>query len=305
MTSEGKIRRYSFLPMERCNMCGAGRAEHAILGRRLDRPQGRSPRKVAGISTTVMKCRCCGLVFANPQPVPANIQDHYGVPPESYWQERYFTEDPSYFQGEIRRLRQLLDIQPGMRSLDIGAGLGKAMKALHQAGFDSYGLEPSMPFHERALGRMGMPADKLKLGMLEDVDYPERHFDFITFGAVLEHLYDPSASILKAMRWLRPGGIMHIEVPSSKWLVNRMANWLYRLKGTDHVANISPMHEPYHLYEFDLRCFTGHARANGYKVVYHDHYVCDTYLPKILDPLLKPWMRWTGCGMQLCVWLSR
>jgi 2-polyprenyl-3-methyl-5-hydroxy-6-metoxy-1,4-benzoquinol methylase len=45
------------------------------------------------------------------------------------------------------------------------------------------------------------------------VIFPEAHFDFITFGAVLEHLYDPSMSIHKAMSWLKPSGIMHIEVP--------------------------------------------------------------------------------------------
>jgi SAM-dependent methyltransferase len=300
-----KTRRYAFLPVDRCNMCGAGKADHAVLGRRLDRPQGMNPRKVAGISTTVMKCRACGLVFADPQPVPADLQDHYGVPPESYWKESYFTADPSYFQGEIQRLRQLMEIKPGTRSLDIGAGLGKAMTALAQAGFDSYGLEPSLPFHERAVGRMGIPADKLKLGMMEEVDYPSECFDFITFGAVLEHLYDPSASILKAMSWLKPNGIIHIEVPSSRWLVSRLVNLIYRWRGTDHVANISPMHEPFHLYEFDLRSFNAHARKNGYTVAFHEHYVCETYLPKLLDPILKPWMQWTGTGMQLCVWLRK
>ena len=38
--------------------------------------------------------------------------------------------------------------------------------------------------------------------MLEEVDYEANSFDFITFGAVLEHLYDPAQSIKQVMKWL-------------------------------------------------------------------------------------------------------
>ena len=67
-------------------------------------------------------------------------------------------------------------------------------------------LNHPLPFYERAISKMNIDPGKLKLGMIEDVDYPENHFDFITFGAVLEHLYHPAASIEKAMKWLKPGG---------------------------------------------------------------------------------------------------
>jgi 2-polyprenyl-3-methyl-5-hydroxy-6-metoxy-1,4-benzoquinol methylase len=51
---------------------------------------------------------------------------------------------------------------------------------------------------------MKIPPEKLQLGMIENIEYPKDNFDFITFGAVLEHLYDPSAAIKKAMNWLKP-----------------------------------------------------------------------------------------------------
>ncbi len=296
---------YSFKAIASCNMCGEAVANHKVLGKRMNRSQGKNPKNRTGITTTVLRCNACDLIYSNPQPIPASIQDHYGVPPEDYWKESYFTVNENYFQHEINVLKKLQEFQPGMKALDIGAGLGKGMIALERAGYETYGFEPSEPFHDRAINKMGISAERLKLGMLEEVDYPENTFDFISFGAVLEHLYDPSASIVKALSWLKPGGLIQIEVPSSHWLINRLVNFYYRLRRSDYVANLSPMHEPYHLYEFDLKSFEQHAQKHGYEIASHTYFVADTYLPKSLDWLLKPWMRRTNTGMQLSIWLRK
>ena len=297
--------RYTFKKVVECNMCGSKSNSHKILGKRLNKSQGKNPRSKIGITTTVCKCSNCGLVYSNPQPIPFDLQDHYGVPPEDYWKESYFETNENYFQGEIARLKELMDIQPGMKSLDIGAGLGKQMKALDKVGFDTYGFEPSKPFYERAISKMNITQDKLKLGAIEDVEYPNDYFDFISFGVVLEHVYDPSSSIEKALKWLKKDGIIHIEVPSSSWLTNKIINLYYKLILTDYVGNISPMHEPYHLYEFGLKSFNSNAQKNEYEIVFHEYYVCQTFLPEILNKVIKPYMKKTDQGMQLCVWLKK
>jgi ubiquinone/menaquinone biosynthesis C-methylase UbiE len=286
-------------------MCGSKTDTHKTLGKRLNASQGRNPKNKIGITTTIVKCTNCGLIYANPQPVPFDIQDHYGVPPESYWKEDYFKVTDSYFQGEIKTLKKLMDFKDDLKSLDIGAGLGKQMIALRKIGFDTYGFEPSKQFYERAISKMGINPEKLKLGMIEEVEYAENYFDFISFGAVLEHLYDPSASILKALKWLKPNGIIHIEVPSSDWLIGKIINLFYKLKLTDYVGNLSPMHEPFHLHEFGLKSFEEHARQHNYELAFDEYYVCQTYMPKIADYILKPYMRLTNTGMQLCVWLRK
>jgi ubiquinone/menaquinone biosynthesis C-methylase UbiE len=286
-------------------MCGSKTDTHKILGKRLNGSQGINPRNKIGITTTIIKCTDCGLHYSNPQPVPFDIQDHYGVPPEDYWKEDYFNVADNYYQGAIDRIKTLMDFKEGMKSLDIGAGIGREMIALSNAGFDTYGFEPSKQFHERAISKMGIKPEQLKLGMMEEVEYPENHFDFITFGAVLEHLYDPSDSILKAMKWLKPNGIIHIEIPSSDWFIGKIINLVYKLQGTDYVGNLSPMHEPYHLYEFGLKSFQEHAKQHGYEMAFHEYYVCQTFMPKLADFILKPFMKWTHTGMQLCVWLRK
>lgn len=297
--------KYTFQYITHCNMCGADSSKHRVLGKRLNRSQGKRPSKKIGITTTVLKCKDCGLIYSNPQPIPNDLQDHYGIPPKDYWKDEYFIENKDYFKKEIEVLEKIMKVSVGMKSLDIGAGLGKQMIALADAGFDAHGFEPSKPFYRQAISKMKIDPTKLKLGMIEELEYPDNYFDFISFGAVLEHLYDPANSINRAMKWLKPTGILHIEVPSSKWLVSKIINFYYKIKMTDYVGNISPMHEPFHLYEFGLKSFEKHAKKNNYEIAFHEYYVCQTFLPKILDTVLVPYMKKTNTGMQLCVWLRK
>lgn len=271
---------YRFRSVDACNMCTAPTKGAAVLGRRLSAHQGVRPTRAVGIATTVQRCGACGLVFSNPMPVPLEIAQHYGTPPDEYWREQYFDVDPEgYFVSQIERFRLLWGRSGHPRALDIGAGIGKAMLSMDRAGFDAYGLEPSEPFHERAVSKAGIDPDRLQLASVETAAYPTHSFDFVSFGAVLEHLYDPAASIEKAFTWLAPGGLVHIEVPSSRWLTSRLGNLAYRLQGLDYSANISPMHVPYHLYEFTREAFEAHARRAGYRVAGHRFYVGETFLP--------------------------
>jgi 2-polyprenyl-3-methyl-5-hydroxy-6-metoxy-1,4-benzoquinol methylase len=296
---------YKFQKTEKCEMCGAPFIEFKTLGKRLNKSQGVNPLRKIGITVTIQQCTSCDLIFSNPMPIPYSLQDHYGVPPENYWVDNYFTVDENYFRGVINWLASYKDITPGLKALDIGAGIGKCMIALERSGFDVYGIEPSIPFYERALNKMNIPASKIQNKAIEDAHFESETFDFITFGAVLEHLYNPGKAIEKAVVWLKPGGIIHIEVPSAHWLTNKLINRIYKLKGTDYVANLSPMHEPYHLYEFGLKSFQKHATNHNYTIADHRYIVCDTFLPKSLDFILKPYMKSTDKGMQLALLLRK
>jgi 2-polyprenyl-3-methyl-5-hydroxy-6-metoxy-1,4-benzoquinol methylase len=287
---------YRFSPVVCCDMCGSRRFR--LLGMRLNGRQGMQPKKAAGIAVSVKQCRDCALIFADPQPVPETFADHYGMPPEDYWAASAFQPNDDYFADEIKTAQRLLLFRPGMKALDIGAGLGKAMQALTSAGFDTWGIEPSEPFYRRAIERV--EADRLLLSTIEEADFEGEQFDFITFGAVLEHLYNPSAALDKAMKWLKPGGVIQAEVPNSHYLMSKIINSYFRARGTNYVTHISPMHPPFHLYEFSLRSF------KKYKVAEQKFAVCTiTGLPRTLHPLLRWWMERTNTGMQLTVYLRR
>jgi len=188
---------YYFEDIYRCEMCGDDTPSHKILGQRLNQSQGVSPRKKIGISVSVKKCCKCNLVYSSPQPVPFDIQDHYGIPPDSYWLPIYFNVDEKYFLNQIQQAKKILAFKPETAALDVGAGLGKCMIAMERAGFLSYGFEPSKPFYERAINKRGISEEKMKLGAIEEGEYPHKSFDFITYGAVFEHLYHPAVSLKK------------------------------------------------------------------------------------------------------------
>ena len=297
--------KYYFLSIEKCNLCDAPKEQFKTLGKRLNSSQGKRPRRKVGICTTIQKCSNCDLIFANPMPIPFDIQDHYGKTPESYWTNDYFKIDENYFKGVLDWVNTIQPFEKGMKALDIGAGIGKGMVAMEKAGYEVFGIEPSISFYERALDRMGIDQGKIQNVAIEDAKFDENYFDFISFGAVLEHLYDPGESIQKAMQWLKPGGLIQIEVPSAHWLTNKIINRYYRMIGTDYVANLSPMHEPYHLYEFGLKSFEFHAKANGYAIADSHYIVCDTFLPSWMDFIVKPYMKARNKGMQLSILLQK
>jgi SAM-dependent methyltransferase len=294
----GPHERFEFVDAPRCVMCGGERAR--VLGRRLSRHQGLRPRRLTGVATTVVRCSRCGLVYCDPRPVPDDPAALYDLAPEHYWR------DPSpggeAFGDEIARFTELWGGTGAPRALDVGAGTGRAMTALERAGFAVHGLEPSPAFRSRAI-EQGVPARRLKLGTVETADYEPATFDLITFGAVLEHLHDPAAALSRALPWLAPGGLIHAEVPSARWLLGRALNAAYRFGGTDNVTNLSPMHVPYHLYEFTPDSFARHGDRAGYEIASTRVYVGDTYLPDPLSRAATRLMERTGTGMQLQVWL--
>ena len=300
------MKKYSFKEIVECEMCGSKTSSHKVLGQRLNKSQGFRPKKKTGISVSIQKCTSCNLIYSNPQPIPNNIQDHYGTPPEDYWGEKYFNWSPNYFAYQINEAKELLPFKSGMTALDIGAGIGKAMKSLDAAGFDTFGLEPSEPFFERAIEKMEINPEKLKLGTIEELEYDDNSFDFITFGAVFEHLYEPSVCLTKALKWLKPGGVIQIEVPSSKWLMPKYMNGYFRLVRTNYVTNLSPMHSPFHLYEFDIKSFESLTKKLNFLIVKKRYEVGSIYhFPKFLHGMLKWYMKKTNKGMQLTVYLKK
>ncbi|HMG83612.1 MAG TPA: class I SAM-dependent methyltransferase [Ferruginibacter sp.] len=300
------MKKYSFEEIINCEMCGNATANHAILGQRLNQSQGLNPKNKSGISVSIKKCNNCELIYSSPLPVPENIQDHYGIPPEDYWRPAYFISNPVYFSSEIAIIKKLLPYKEGRKVLDIGAGIGHAMLALEREGFDVYGFEPSEPFYKKAIAVMNIKPERLKLGMIENMEYEENTFDVITIGAVFEHLYHPSACLKKALSWLKPGGLIYIEVPSSNYFISKLINFYYYIRGTNYVTNISPMHSPFHLYEFSPKSFSILEDKMNFKIERIDHHVCDiAFIPKIFHPIFKKYMQITNTGMQISVYLRK
>ena len=296
---------YKFREISECNMCGAGKEQHKFLGTRLKGHQGYFPSSRQSEGTLVFRCLNCRLIFCNPIPIPEQLKDHYGISPEQYWGTGDLTYDGNHFVEQLRKLRDFMHVSSETKALDIGAGIGHTMVAMQHANIDAYGLEPSMSFYKYAIQENNISTERIKADTIEDAVYGASYFDFINYRSVLEHFVDPYMALKKGLSWLKKDGVMHVEVPSSDWLISALGNLFYKVSAKGKVVNLSPMHPPYHLYEFSLRSFEELSDRLDYDIVDTEYYVCDTYLPRFLDPILKPWMRRSNRGMMLALWLRK
>jgi len=301
---------YDITEKIQCEACLSSRDLHKLIGRRMDSRQGFFPRKKIGMMVSVLRCFQCGLIFSTPQVRPLDIDSHYGNPIEYFSSEELAFElqvDTTYSDSAELRDQWLLEgidipIDPfvGMRALDIGVGHGKNYLWLERAGFEVYGIEPSLSFYSRLIDQMRIDASRLKNNPVEEAVFPSDYFNYITFGAVLEHLYSPREALIRVSKWLAPGGVIHCEVPSSNWLGSKIVNAYFTMIGTQFTTHLSPLHPPFHLYEFTASALDYLGKAAGLEILRLRVIPCgSSFLPRQLSSVAHFLMEYTGTGMQI------
>ena len=301
------FRTYDFRRVDHCAMCATSISSSRILGLRLDRSVGLNPRNKSGMAITIHRCNVCDLIYSNPEPKPAALTDHYDIPVDSYWNEEQLSQSIEIHSRHLNKCKTLLGFYPGMKALDVGVGVGNGFAALKQAGFDTWAIEPSPSFRKKALELTQADEERIQLSSIEEADFPDEHFDFVSLSGVFEHLYDPAANLRRCMKFLKPGGIWYAEVPSSNWLIARLINRYYKLVGTSFTTNLSPMHIPFHIHEFTHRTFVKNSEIGRlYEVCSYEYEVCPVrHFPKVLHPAVNKLMEKTGTGLQLHIWLRK
>lgn len=303
----------TFLSITSCNACGTDANDSTIIGARLNKQQGWNPWKRCGISTNTAKCNKCGLIYANPLPLFDSIEETYNVDPGDYWglDNLKYDENSTCFAKEAKKSLVLLNATENcnseLRALDIGAGPGKAMRTLMAYGFSTDGIEPISQFWNIAVNINKIPKERIANVSIENAVLPQDFYDFITFGAVLEHLRDPYQALYKARQALRPGGIIHAEVPNTEWLIAKIVDAIYRSKLTHYTTHLSPLHPPFHLYEFSGRSIYALANRLQLKIASIEYMVCGQSpdIPKLIQKVLASIMKSTNSGMQISVFVQK
>ena len=109
------------------------------------------------------------------------------------------------------RFARLASYLPNMgRMLDIGASRGVFLKFAALEGWTVFGLEAGLDTIEYAKSRLGITIEH---GTLEGTTLPVAYYDCVHLSHVLEHLYDPSASIRTIRDSMKSGGVLVVEVP--------------------------------------------------------------------------------------------
>lgn len=191
--------------LHHCQVCGGRESAPAYRF-----PQ-RLPWAERAAEQVVRRCLECGFLFLSPRPDRATLAAHYAA--DSHGSGQVFRVEDRGSRAELaarRRAAFASAILPaGSGILDIGCGQGLFLAALSAAGLAPTGLEPSPAAAARAAAR-GLPVIAGMLG--QDTG---QAFDAVSMISVLEHLWDPAEGVRQALRALRPGGMLVLEVPDA------------------------------------------------------------------------------------------
>ncbi|MBL6995925.1 class I SAM-dependent methyltransferase [Desulfobacula sp.] len=181
---------------------------------------------------SLIQCKKCSFVSVHPLPDDESLKLLYD---SNYWEGQQIEESPYmqlFFSFRVRSILNKIKnhIPPKGSILDLGAGDGAWVRLLRRHGFDAWGIDPfSNPDK----------TDFLIQGTLNSAEFEDEHFDVVTCFHVLEHLEDPLNEVKEALRILRPGGIMIIEVPN----INSWGFSFFKM-------NWQPLHLPAHVNHF-------------------------------------------------------
>lgn len=183
-------------------------------------------------SVTLVQCRSCGMVFANPIQAEMADASHYNhIAARYYLAPAKLASDfsPVRYAREVRLLQSRC---PSGRVLDVGCCTGGFLYALQQTGrYKVLGADAASPAlaHARQLGIPTLDASFLRH------DFGDLQFDALTFWAVLEHVVNPMDFLRKAASLTVPMGWVFVLVPNLDSLAMRWLGPRYRYVMAEHL----------------------------------------------------------------------
>lgn len=183
----------------------------------------------------IVRCDRCGLVMSNPQDDEATLSKIY-----RHMEDRVYENEQDNRRRKARHhLNLLANIHPhpGLL-LDIGCSTGIFLWEAQAAGWQVTGQEPSNWAVTQARHRL--PDVHIIEGLVEDTNFPVESFDVITLWDVLEHVHSPSSVLRRTYSWLKPGGLLCLNLPNVDSLIARAmgSHWIMLLR--EHLWYFSP-----------------------------------------------------------------
>ncbi|BCB97298.1 hypothetical protein JZK55_22200 [Dissulfurispira thermophila] len=224
-----------------CNICGSNNYKLIFRVKDLN-------YRTTDEEFSIVKCKKCGLVYINPQPV--NLEQYY---PKTYIPYNSITKDAVFklplrkalelFYGypckefvsvnlmaKLRHIHRLFEINskdnfflyriPYNRTkkiLDVGCGNGSYLLSLKSLGWDARTQLYGIDFPNETLKYL---RDIEHINIIEgnffETDLPENFFEVVTLRHVLEHFSAPASTLKKIFNILKHGGVVLINVPNFK-----------------------------------------------------------------------------------------
>ena len=110
-----------------------------------------------------------------------------------------------------RRMAALRKYCKGRTLLEVGCGAGDFLLAAHRAGWNVHAVEYNGKMVEALRNELHLD---VRRGELAPGMWEESAFDVVAFWNVLEHVDDPIRNLQLAARYLRPGGVVLMNIPT-------------------------------------------------------------------------------------------
>ncbi len=187
----------------RCNLCGAD--DYRVI----------FPAGYAQLHQ-IVRCRRCGLMYANPQ-VHVDCAEYAArqnievYDPASEANRQYYQKQVFQLPDNLRALAVLERVLPRRgRLLEVGCFLGLFLDRIRAAGWQVVGLEPNRMVASYARATYGLDVVD---GVLPNPALPSANFDAAMMLHVIEHMPDPAEGLRELRRVLKRGGVLVVETP--------------------------------------------------------------------------------------------
>jgi SAM-dependent methyltransferase len=197
----------------------------------------------------IARCTACSLVFVQNQVTTEELDIHYASSTDDSYGEAN-VECLNYYYERLAGMIRSRFPQPG-KLLDIGCARGWFLDVM--TGWERHGNEIATAYAATTRERYG---DRIVIGPFEDYPLHENYFDVISLQDVFDHIRDPTPTLEKCHRLLRPGGLIVIKVHNISCLYAK-------LTGRRFYAVIPPSH----LFYYDGRTLGRVLSKSGLQVV--------------------------------------
>lgn len=168
-----------------------------------------------GLDLQTVICLKCGLVFTNPMPTDANLNEFY----EKYYHtfhkrqginDQYINKSNIAAIMRLELLFKVINQEKSYRILEIGSGAGSFLKLLTKNTFlDIKGIEVGTESYNYCKLK-NLPVENIALEMFNT----NKTYNVICSFHVLEHLRSPKLFFSKVNSMLTGDGILYLEVPN-------------------------------------------------------------------------------------------
>lgn len=196
---------------------------------------------------------------------------------------------------DVLTLIKANSVSESRRLLDVGCAHGWFLEAAGASRYSVLGLEPDAKVFAATTAR-GLP---VREGYFPDALQPHEQFDVIVFNDVFEHILDVHSIAAVCRQRLAPGGLLVLNLPSSKGLFYRLskvfarAGWIGPFERLWQKGFPSP-----HVHFFNETNLTNVVSRHGFSLAK------STELPSVRAKGMLARMRFDNTASPISVWIQ-